>query len=99
MFTIDDLATIFIYMEYILPIALFVLIILYTVISHYAVRFKIFLINRRHDVKKEYLDTYWYTYKCRKCGKILYKQPSGVNTSFNKYDYIFRYAGKCKENS
>ena len=96
MFTVDDLATIYIYSQYIIPIIILFAIVGYVIITHYSIKFKIYHINRKHDVEKIHSATYWYTYKCRKCGKVLYKQPSSVNTSLSSSDYIFRYTGKCE---
>ena len=96
MFTVDDLATIYIYSQYIIPIIIVLLLVVYVVISHYALKFKLYRINTEHDVEEIHSDTYWYTYKCRKCGKVLYKRPSSVNTSLSSSDYIFRYTGKCE---
>lgn len=96
MFNINEAATIYIYIEYILPIVIFVIVLLYIVIRHFLLKFKLYRINRAHDVERIYSDIYWYTYKCRRCGKVLYKQPSSVNSSLSGSDYIFRYTGKCK---
>jgi len=95
MFNINEAATIYVYMEYIIPIAIIVLIIGYSITSHYFLKFKIWRINREHTVERQYNSTYWYEYRCTKCGKLLYKQPSSVNTSLSKDAYIFRYTGKC----
>jgi hypothetical protein len=95
MFDINDLATAYIYIEYIIPAVFLLAIILYSVISHYLLVFKIYRINKQHTVEQRYENTYWYNYYCTKCGKLLYSQPSGVNTSLSKFDYIFRYTDKC----
>ena len=96
MFNVNEAATIYIYIEYILPVVIFVIVLLYITIRHFLLKFKLHRINREHDVERIYSDTYWYTYKCRRCGKVLYKQPSSVNSSLSYSNYIFRYTGKCK---
>jgi hypothetical protein len=99
MFDIDTVATIYLYIEYIIPIALFIIIALYYIAKVNFLKLKIYRLHREHSVEKQYNETYWYTYVCKDCGKTLYKQPSGVNTQLDKDDYIFRYTGKCiKEN-
>lgn len=95
MFNVDEAATIYIYMEYIIPVVIIALILFDVVLKHYLLKFKLWRINREHTVERQYNDTYWYDYKCTKCGKLLYKQPSSVNTSLSSTDYIFRYTGKC----
>ena len=95
MFTLDEAATLYVYIEYIFPLSILVVWITFIIFQHYLLKFKIYRIHKQHDVVKEYNDTYWYDYKCAKCGKLLYKKPSSVNTELSSTDYIFRYIGKC----
>jgi hypothetical protein len=88
MFTVDTWATITIYIEYIIPAVILLLILLTYLIKYALYKVKIARIHYIHkNIEWKYHSTYWEYGYCTICGKNVLQKPTSSNTSMTHKFY------------
>ena len=85
MFDINTWATLKVYMEFIIPVILVVIVIAGAVVKSFVLKYKAWRMHNIHKNIVEYnsYSNYWRHYKCNDCGRKVYERPTSLNGSFS----------------
>jgi len=85
--SIDTWAEIKIYVEYILPLAIILLLGLAISFKVLVKKYKIWNMHRVHNIVWSRTSNYWKKGKCSKCNKVILEDDNGLNFGLGIVDY------------